>query len=42
MHETLAASNNSRIKDADYAKETTQMIKQQILQQSEYLDFGSS
>ncbi|EKO3456753.1 flagellin [Vibrio fluvialis] len=32
VHENLAASN-SRIKDADYAKETTQMIKQQILQQ---------
>ncbi|ELV8725294.1 flagellin [Vibrio fluvialis] len=32
VHENLAVSN-SRIKDADYAKETTQMIKQQILQQ---------
>ncbi|WP_165312000.1 flagellin [Vibrio ziniensis] len=32
VHENLAASN-SRIKDADFAKETTQMIKQQILQQ---------
>ncbi|RAS53910.1 flagellin [Vibrio diazotrophicus] len=32
VHENLSASN-SRIKDADYAKETTQMIKQQILQQ---------
>ncbi|MBL4242768.1 flagellin [Vibrio fluvialis] len=32
VHENLAASS-SRIKDADYAKETTQMIKQQILQQ---------
>lgn len=32
VHENLAASN-SRIKDADYAKETTRMIKQQILQQ---------
>lgn len=32
VHENLASSN-SRIKDADYAKETTQMIKQQILQQ---------
>ncbi len=32
VHENLAASN-SRIKDADYAKETTKMIKQQILQQ---------
>ncbi|MBY7897465.1 flagellin [Vibrio fluvialis] len=32
VHENLAASK-SRIKDADYAKETTQMIKQQILQQ---------
>ncbi len=32
VHENLAASN-SRIKDTDYAKETTQMIKQQILQQ---------
>ncbi|MFL7864533.1 flagellin [Vibrio cincinnatiensis] len=31
-HENLAASN-SRIKDTDYAKETTQMLKQQILQQ---------
>jgi flagellin len=32
VHENLAQSN-SRIKDTDYAKETTQMIKQQILQQ---------
>lgn len=32
VHENLAASN-SRIKDTDYAKQTTQMIKQQILQQ---------
>ncbi|MGL6258086.1 flagellin [Vibrio sp. WXL210] len=32
IHENLAASN-SRIKDTDYAKETTQMVKQQILQQ---------
>lgn len=32
VHENLAASN-SRIKDTDYAKETTQMVKQQILQQ---------
>ncbi|WP_072669920.1 flagellin [Vibrio injensis] len=32
MHEQLAASN-SRIKDTDFAKETTQMVKQQILQQ---------
>lgn len=32
VHENLAASN-SRIKDTDYAKETTQMLKQQILQQ---------
>ncbi len=32
IHENLAASN-SRIKDADYAKETVQMLKQQILQQ---------
>lgn len=32
VHENLAASN-SRIVDTDYAKETTQMIKQQILQQ---------
>ncbi len=32
IHENLAASN-SRIQDTDYAKETTQMIKQQILQQ---------
>lgn len=32
VHENLAASK-SRIKDTDYAKETTQMIKQQILQQ---------
>ncbi|WP_423839731.1 flagellin [Vibrio mytili] len=32
IHENLAASN-SRIQDADYAKETTQMVKQQILQQ---------
>ncbi|MCG3732437.1 flagellin [Vibrio cincinnatiensis] len=31
-HENLAAFN-SRIKDTDYAKETTQMLKQQILQQ---------
>ncbi|MGX9417222.1 flagellin [Vibrio sp. WJH972] len=32
VHENLAASN-SRIKDADYAKETTQLLKHQILQQ---------
>ena len=32
VHENLAVSN-SRIKDADYAKETTQVLKQQILQQ---------
>ncbi|MGD8173321.1 flagellin [Vibrio sp. TRT 21S02] len=32
VNENLAASN-SRIKDTDYAKETTQMVKQQILQQ---------
>lgn len=32
VNENLSASN-SRIKDTDYAKETTQMIKQQILQQ---------
>jgi len=32
VHENLAASN-SRIKDTDYAKETTQLVKQQILQQ---------
>ncbi|EGU37140.1 flagellin [Vibrio sp. N418] len=32
INENLAASN-SRIKDTDYAKETTQMVKQQILQQ---------
>lgn len=32
IHENLASSN-SRIKDTDFAKETTQMIKQQILQQ---------
>ena len=32
VHENLAISN-SRIKDTDYAKETTQMLKQQILQQ---------
>ncbi|MCF7481171.1 flagellin [Vibrio sp. J1-1] len=32
IHENLAASN-SRILDTDYAKETTQMVKQQILQQ---------
>ncbi|MEZ8413539.1 flagellin [Vibrio splendidus] len=32
VHENLATSN-SRIKDTDYAKETTQMLKQQILQQ---------
>ncbi|WP_342608216.1 flagellin [Vibrio tritonius] len=32
IHENLAASN-SRIKDTDYAKETTKLIKQQILQQ---------
>ncbi|MDV6251511.1 flagellin [Vibrio sp. EA2] len=32
IHENLAASN-SRIVDTDYAKETTQMVKQQILQQ---------
>ncbi len=32
IHENLAASN-SRIKDTDFAKETTQMLKQQILQQ---------
>ncbi|HHG3243289.1 flagellin [Vibrio parahaemolyticus] len=31
IHENLAASN-SRIQDTDYAKETTQMVKQQILQ----------
>ena len=31
VHENLATSN-SRIKDTDYAKETTQMLKQQILQ----------
>ena len=32
INENLAVSN-SRIKDTDYAKETTQMLKQQILQQ---------
>lgn len=32
VHENLVTSN-SRIKDTDYAKETTQMLKQQILQQ---------
>ncbi|EJI1391029.1 TPA: flagellin [Vibrio parahaemolyticus] len=32
IHENLAASN-SRIQDTDYAKETTQMVKQQILQE---------
>ncbi|QRG83628.1 flagellin [Vibrio diabolicus] len=32
IHENLAASN-SRIQDTDYSKETTQMVKQQILQQ---------
>ncbi|WP_025542128.1 flagellin [Vibrio parahaemolyticus] len=32
IHENLAASN-SRIQDTDYAKETTQIVKQQILQQ---------
>ena len=32
INENLATSN-SRIKDTDYAKETTQMLKQQILQQ---------
>ncbi|MGU3812729.1 flagellin [Vibrio diabolicus] len=32
IHENLAASN-SRIQDTDYARETTQMVKQQILQQ---------
>ncbi|WP_404973200.1 flagellin [Vibrio campbellii] len=32
IHENLAASN-SRIQNTDYAKETTQMVKQQILQQ---------
>nr|WP_321459847.1 flagellin [uncultured Vibrio sp.] len=32
IHENLSASN-SRILDTDYAKETTQMVKQQILQQ---------
>ncbi|HHC6516849.1 TPA: flagellin [Vibrio parahaemolyticus] len=32
IHENLAASN-SRIQDTDYVKETTQMVKQQILQQ---------
>ncbi|MEZ9722200.1 flagellin [Vibrio splendidus] len=32
VHENLATSNG-RIKDTDYAKETTQMLKQQILQQ---------
>lgn len=32
INENLAASN-SRIADADYAKETSQMVKQQILQQ---------
>lgn len=32
IHENLAASN-SRIKDTDFAKETTALIKQQILQQ---------
>ena len=32
IHENVAVSN-SRILDTDYAKETTQMVKQQILQQ---------
>ncbi|ENK2325304.1 flagellin [Vibrio vulnificus] len=32
IHENLATSN-SRIQDTDYAKETTRMVKQQILQQ---------
>ncbi|MGR5318611.1 flagellin [Vibrio sp. DNB22_19_1] len=32
IHENLATSN-SRIQDTDYAKETTHMVKQQILQQ---------
>lgn len=32
VHENLAVSN-SRIKDTDYAKETTTLLKQQILQQ---------
>ncbi|NVD06121.1 flagellin [Vibrio sp. JPW-9-11-11] len=32
VNENLSASN-SRIKDTDYAKETTQLVKQQILQQ---------
>ena len=32
IHENVAASK-SRIQDTDYAKETTQMVKQQILQQ---------
>lgn len=32
VHENLATSN-SRIKDADFAKETTKMLKQQVLQQ---------
>ncbi|MCG9624733.1 flagellin [Vibrio mediterranei] len=32
MEENLSSSN-SRIKDTDYAKETTEMLKQQILQQ---------
>ena len=32
IHENLAVSN-SRIRDTDYAKETTRLIKQQILQQ---------
>ena len=32
INENLSASN-SRIKDTDYAKETTQLVKQQILQQ---------
>ncbi len=32
VHENLAASN-SRIKDADFAKETTRMLKHQVLQQ---------
>ncbi|MDR9826007.1 flagellin [Vibrio sp. FNV 38] len=32
VHENLAASN-SRIKDTDFAKESAQMVKQQILQQ---------
>ncbi|EPS3399194.1 flagellin [Vibrio vulnificus] len=32
VHENLATSN-SRIQDTDYAKETTRMVKQQILQQ---------